>query len=84
MTREGTIAEYYKGERGNDFTEWLVDLMAVAIESYGFPFNVVEASGPECWYDYFEEGLTPETALLKEMRQDGIRDRKNRTIEHLE
>lgn len=67
MVKKEAIREYYSESKNSEFVTWLAALTTVAIENYGVTADVVEVCGPECWWDYYNEGLTPEEALLEDM-----------------
>ncbi|GJQ59770.1 MAG: hypothetical protein D8M57_13155 [Candidatus Scalindua sp. AMX11] len=67
MTKEEAVQEYYDNVKNSKFVTWLSSLTSVAMESHGITADVVETCGPECWWDYYDEGLTPEAALLEDM-----------------
>lgn len=45
------------------FAEWLVDLNICAVRAgYKTP-HLVKVTGQFCWYPYYEQGMSPSTAL---------------------
>ncbi len=67
MTKEAEIQEYYDNVKNSKFVTWLTALSSVGMESHGLTVDVVGETGPEMWWDYYNEGLTPEAALLEDM-----------------
>jgi len=48
-----------------EFDKWMVELKKVAIEKYGF--NETEVFDREAWREYFDDGMTPEQALIEDI-----------------
>ena len=47
-----------------EFNEWMVELKKIAVKKYNF--NETEVFDREAWEAYFNDGITPEEALIED------------------
>jgi len=47
------------------FNKWMVELKRIAVKKYNF--NETEVFHREAWREYFNDGITPEEALIEDI-----------------
>lgn len=48
-----------------NFEEWCAELDRVAMGRYEYPFPVAGQDNRECWRGHYDDGSSPEQALLE-------------------
>lgn len=68
MSKKDDLKAYENGYQGNAFVKWLNELTVAGFDIHGLTCDLVETCGAEAWWDYFDDGVSPNDAIIDDMQ----------------